>query len=324
MPTRGSKARPRWARAGSSTKPRSSTSRCSRSGSANGNASLTRTVQSQRTSAPIATATPKCSRTPSTCPGTSWVSSRPCKAPRCTTSTATTSRPSGRPTGRKPEPNMATTPAPPTFPGPTPSAELMLCGSCSKTPQAPTAPRSRRGLCTASCGQPRPTRRCCAASTGEQPQPLDPDTYRCETIDGVPLEPTEAAANSLPPQWCAGPCHRRRRPPKSTWAGPGRSKGQRARDAIKSVVDPMRVARLRGPRPAKCEGDHLHEHCRGMAEPAPATGPRSAACTTDWKQKGFSIRREPGRHLAHHQTQPHRNRIASKHAVAALGVPRRQ
>ena len=55
---------PRWARAGSSTKPRSWTSRCSKSGSANGNASLTRTGPSLRTSAPIATATPKCCENP--------------------------------------------------------------------------------------------------------------------------------------------------------------------------------------------------------------------------------------------------------------------
>ncbi len=32
---------------------------------------------------------------------------------------------------------------------------------------------------------------------GDHCAPIDPDTYRCETIDGVPLEPTEAAATSL-------------------------------------------------------------------------------------------------------------------------------
>ena len=32
---------------------------------------------------------------------------------------------------------------------------------------------------------------------GADPRPMDPDTYRCETIDGAPLDPTEAAANSL-------------------------------------------------------------------------------------------------------------------------------
>ena len=32
---------------------------------------------------------------------------------------------------------------------------------------------------------------------GQEPEPLDPDTHRCETIDGVQLEPTEAITNAL-------------------------------------------------------------------------------------------------------------------------------
>ena len=32
---------------------------------------------------------------------------------------------------------------------------------------------------------------------GAKPRPLDPDTHRCETIDGIQLDPTEAAANSF-------------------------------------------------------------------------------------------------------------------------------
>ena len=32
---------------------------------------------------------------------------------------------------------------------------------------------------------------------GEPVRPLDPDTYRCETLTGIPLEPYEAAAHSL-------------------------------------------------------------------------------------------------------------------------------
>ena len=33
--------------------------------------------------------------------------------------------------------------------------------------------------------------------TGDTPKPLDPKTFRCETINGTPLDPTETFANSL-------------------------------------------------------------------------------------------------------------------------------
>ena len=33
--------------------------------------------------------------------------------------------------------------------------------------------------------------------SGEQPRPFDPESSTCRTIDGVPLEPTEAGANAL-------------------------------------------------------------------------------------------------------------------------------
>ena len=32
---------------------------------------------------------------------------------------------------------------------------------------------------------------------GNDPSPFDPDTFRCETLDGLPVEPTEAAVSSL-------------------------------------------------------------------------------------------------------------------------------
>ena len=57
--------------------------------------------------------------------------------------------------------------------------------------------RLGRASVTTSSGTPTPTSRCSAASTANQPKPLDVDTYRCETLAGTPLEPYEAAAHSL-------------------------------------------------------------------------------------------------------------------------------
>ncbi len=124
-------------------------------------------------------------------------------------------------------------------------------------------------------------------STGE-PAQLDPGAHRCSTIDGVPLEPAEAAAASLT-------AHVRR-----------------VLVDAKSVVIDLGTARrftgsarhatqLQSPecvwpgchRPtSRCEVDHLTEHSRG-GRTRPGNGAPLCGRHNRWKQKGFSVWRDP-------------------------------
>jgi hypothetical protein len=124
--------------------------------------------------------------------------------------------------------------------------------------------------------------------SGEEPQPLDPQTYRCETIDGVPLEPVEAAANALLQKF---------RRVVVDAAGVVIDLG-RARAFTGGARLAARLNASHCPWPgcpvpsSKCEIDHTHEHAKGGCT-NPGNGGPFCGRHNRWKQKGFSVWRDP-------------------------------
>ncbi len=123
---------------------------------------------------------------------------------------------------------------------------------------------------------------------GAEPRPLDPMAARCETLDGIPLEPTETAANSL--------VHKFRRV---------------VVDAAGVVTDLGRARRFTGsarvaaqlsakhccwpgcPVPSsRCEIDHSLDHASG-GRTNPGNGAPFCGKHNRWKQKGFAVWRDP-------------------------------
>jgi Domain of unknown function (DUF222) len=123
---------------------------------------------------------------------------------------------------------------------------------------------------------------------GAAPQPLDPATYRCETLDGVPLEPMEAAANALVEKF-----------------------RRVVVDASGVVIDLGRArtftggarlaAQLAAPHclwpgcavpTSRCEIDHSIDHADGGLT-NPGNGAPFCGRHNRWKQKGFSVWRDP-------------------------------
>ena len=122
---------------------------------------------------------------------------------------------------------------------------------------------------------------------GAKPRPFDFDTYRCETIDGHPLDPTEAFANSLV------------------------NKIRRVVVDAKGVVIDMGTARLftgltrDAVRIANhecfwpgcdipatgCETDHLDDHTNG-GRTNPGNGGPGCGRHNRWKQKGYRVKRD--------------------------------
>jgi hypothetical protein len=122
---------------------------------------------------------------------------------------------------------------------------------------------------------------------GQSPQ-LDPLTHRCSTIDGVPLEPTEAAAHSVT------------------------AKMRRVVIDAQGVVIDLGRARLfagsarlatqlQSPecvwpgchrQTSQCEIDHLTEHSRG-GRTHPGNGAPLCGRHNRLKQRGFSVWRDP-------------------------------
>ncbi len=123
---------------------------------------------------------------------------------------------------------------------------------------------------------------------GAEPQPLDPDTHRCETIDGVPLEPTEAAACAM-----VSAVRRVLVDAAGTVIDQGRARSFTggARHAVKLASTTCVWPGCHVPT-SRCEADHLIEHSRrGRTDPgngAPLCGRHNR-----WKQKGFAVRRSP-------------------------------
>ena len=124
---------------------------------------------------------------------------------------------------------------------------------------------------------------------GEDPEPLDPDTHRCETVDGVQLEPTEAMTNAL--------VNTVRRVIVDA-AGVTLDMGRKRlfTGALRDAINIQSPGRCVWPgcwtAASKCEADHVTDYgAGGLTRPdngAPLCGKHNR-----WKQKGFSICRHP-------------------------------
>ena len=119
-------------------------------------------------------------------------------------------------------------------------------------------------------------------------RPLDADTHRCSTIDGIPLAPTEAVMNSL-----VGEIRRV------------------VVDAAAAVIDLGTARRFTGSarlaaqlasstcvwrgcftRTSNCEIDHIEAHSNG-GRTNPGNGAPLCGRHNRWKQKGFKVWRDP-------------------------------
>lgn len=151
--------------------------------------------------------------------------------------------------------------------------------------------RSTHGIIWSECAYTEMARR----FAGGAPRPFDVDTYRCETADGVRVDPTEAFADSV--------VNRIRRiviDAKSVVIdlGHARKFTGLARDA----------AMLSGREcfwpgcwvPAsRCESDHVHEHAHG-GRTNPGNGAPACGRHNRWKQKGYRVcRNEAGQIQVH-------------------------
>ena len=126
--------------------------------------------------------------------------------------------------------------------------------------------------------------------TGEI-EPLDPDIFRCETIDGIGLDPYETFANAM---------NSRIRRVLIDAKGVVLDQGEArfftglARHAVKLQFHECVWIGCHIPT-SRCEADHIHEHSRhGRTHPgngAPLCGKHNR-----WKQKGFTVHRDQTGH----------------------------
>ncbi len=123
----------------------------------------------------------------------------------------------------------------------------------------------------------------------QRAQWCDPDTYRCSTLDGVPLEPVEQFFSSLANQV--------RRVVINT-KGVVIDLGRKARLFTGSA---RQAAQLQSPRciwpgcdipTTRCEIDHLHDYGKGGST-NPDSGAPLCGFHNRWKQKGFATTRDP-------------------------------
>lgn len=124
-------------------------------------------------------------------------------------------------------------------------------------------------------------------ATGET-APLDPDTFRCETLDGVRLDAHEAFANAL---------NSRIRRALIDGAsvvidlGEARLFTGLARHAVKLGFTECVWVGCHVPS-SVCEADHLVEHSR-KGRTNPGNGAPLCGRHNRWKQKGFTVHRDP-------------------------------
>ena len=123
----------------------------------------------------------------------------------------------------------------------------------------------------------------------QRDQWCDPDSYRCSTLDGVPLEPVEQFFSSLAN-------HVRR--VIVTTKGVVIDLGRKARLFTGSA---RLAAQLQSPRciwpgcdvpTSRCEIDHLHDHANG-GPTNPDNGAPRCGVHNRWKQKGFTVTPDP-------------------------------
>ncbi len=122
---------------------------------------------------------------------------------------------------------------------------------------------------------------------GGVPQPSDPDTFRCETIDGLPLDPTEAFANAV--------VNKIRRVVIDAKGvvidmGTARKFTGLARDAVRIAGRECFWLGCWVPA-SKCETDHLHDHAKG-GRTDPGNGAPGCGRHNRWKQKGYRVWRD--------------------------------
>ena len=124
--------------------------------------------------------------------------------------------------------------------------------------------------------------------SGEQPRPFDPESSTCRTIDGVPLEPTEAGANALV-------SHFRRVVIDSSGVviDLGRARlftgGSRLAVQLSEHHCPWPGCRVPT---SRCEIDHTVDHAKG-GRTHPGNGGPFCGKHNRWKQKGFAVSRDP-------------------------------
>ena len=126
---------------------------------------------------------------------------------------------------------------------------------------------------------------------GDHDAPLDPDTHRCETIDGVPLHPTETAA-------CAMVTAIRRMIIDARGVvidlGERRFFTGAARDAARAASHQCVFTGCCVPASA-CEIDHLTEHSRG-GRTNPGNGAPECGMHNRFRQHGFTVHRDQTGH----------------------------
>lgn len=122
---------------------------------------------------------------------------------------------------------------------------------------------------------------------GDPPQPLDPDTTVCRTLDGTPLEPTEAFANSL--RYAIA---RVLIDQASVTIDQGRARcfTGAARHAVKLTSTCCVWPGCAAPVTA-CEIDHMLEYDAG-GRTCPGNGAPLCGRHNRWKQKGYTLRRD--------------------------------
>ena len=230
-------------------------------------------------------ATSGSARTRSTCRGRPPLDSVPSRAQPSTRCSSGTNEPSGTPTGRRPghgdDACYADLPRDP--------AQRRADALWQMAQDAAGAPGSAAADVVHNVVWSSESFEAMLASlaTGESPR-LDPRTHRCSTVDGIALEPTEAASTVF--------VARMRRV---------------VTDAAGTVIDLGRARRFTGSarhavqlqstscvwpgchRPtSQCEVDHLTEHSRrGMT--CPGNGAPLCGRHNRWKQRGFSVWRDP-------------------------------
>jgi len=124
---------------------------------------------------------------------------------------------------------------------------------------------------------------------GAKPRAIDIDDYRCETIDGHPLDPTEAFANSV-----VNKIRRVVVDAKSVVIdlGTARRFTGLARDAVRFTAIECFWPGCEVPA-TRCETDHLHDHAKGGRTNSD-NGVPGCGRHNRWKQKGYRVWRDSG------------------------------
>jgi len=122
---------------------------------------------------------------------------------------------------------------------------------------------------------------------GAKPTPFNVDTFRCETADGVTLDPTEAFANAF-----QNKIRRLIVDAKGVPLDMGRARSFTGllRDAIRMTGRECYWPGCWVPA-SRCETDHLHDYAKG-GRTCPGNGGPGCGRHNRWKQKGYTVHRD--------------------------------